>query len=242
MHPTLQKASGLLVREENTYDYLSTKMPTQLVQLFADPAFAMCLPDGNHYTMSDRIRVGLNLSKLALWNRLDKLGVFCQKIVDWGQANHIDELVLIPHVMTDENGPQDDYHFLQTINSLLMECNPKFSICLLPANLGALGTKAEVAKLDFLIACRMHCCVAGCSVAVPTVFLTYSSKGEGMCRFVYEGKYPSFTIEEAFGDGFFQKLTILFEERQAMKEVLSLRRDFFYKSALAAGKALEELC
>lgn len=239
--PVLKKASGLFIREEITRTYLTSKLPGQSVLLFADPAFAMRLPENMHSPRTDTIRVGLNLSRLALWNRQDKLNEFCQNMVEWGHSNYIDELVLIPHVMTDENGPQNDYCFLQEIQTLLTKHNPDFKVLLLPRELGALRTKAEIANLEFLIASRMHCCVAGCSFGIPTVFLTYSIKGEGMCRFVYEGKYPSFTIEEVFGDEFFKKLTTLFEKRSSMKKILCSRRKYFYESALAAGKALNEL-
>ena len=51
-------------------------------------------------------------------------------------------------------------------------------IMIIDSDPGFVGLKRFIVKCDYVIAARMHCAVNAITVSVPTLFLSYSEKGQ----------------------------------------------------------------
>lgn len=231
IYNNLQQADLLFVREKLAYEYVkSLGISDQNIRQIADPAFFMdsdvsFLINKNE----DDILIGLNISPLAFhstsFSIFEKLFSINDKI----------KLICIPHVMTSQGGSQDDYTFLQ---QFLDQSKYKEKIQLLPADLGAKKTKGAISKCDMLIASRMHACIAGVSVGIPTLFLTYSNKGKGMAQYVYNNQDWILSTEEIDESNLIEKVKLMLNQRNSIRNYL-LENNLRFRND--ASKAVVEL-
>lgn len=231
----LNNIHAIIVREKKTMEYLQGKVADEKLFFAADPAFAFTLPSYEINEKKIGKKLGLNISPLSFGTCEGSIYDFCDKFSLWFNKQYFQELVLIPHVMSSDDGAQNDWLFLSKMEQILHSKIQNKKITLLPPKIGALKTKIEISKLDMLIAARMHCCVAGCSLGIPTVFLTYSPKGIGMCDYVYSGEQKSFPIENVFNDIFYEDLDSFLEHRDKLEQVLFARHDKYLADAMSAA-------
>ena len=145
--------------------------------------------------------------------------------------------VCIPHVVVDD-GSQNDRLFL---GKYLAATKFPDRVAMLPEGLGARKTKGCVARLDILVAARMHCCVAGVSSGTPTLFVTYSNKGKGMSYYAYGHHSWELAVRELTGPLFQTKMDEMLNCREEIKAQLEHRRPQFLADALRAGEYLRNL-
>ncbi len=223
----------IFVREKLAYDYVKNIIANEnKLNLVADPAFYM-LPDMS-YTLNRQkndILIGINVSPLAfskdVFPLLDELFSIDDNI----------KLICIPHVMSSQGGPQDDYSFLQ---EYIRFSHFKDKIQLLPSDLGARKTKGCIAQCDMVIASRMHACVAGVSVATPTLFLTYSNKGKGMAQYVYHHEDWTISNKELNAQNLIGRVNEMLKEKEVIHQYLVENNSRFKSDASQAILKLKD--
>ena len=94
------------------------------------------------------------------------------------------KVLLIPHVFEQSNiNKNDDLSYLSSIKSELGNYNGNLEI--INNQYNAAEIKYIISKCSFFLGARMHSTIAAISTNVPTIFLTYSNKGIGMSKFIY---------------------------------------------------------
>jgi len=83
--------------------------------------------------------------------------------------------------------------------------------------------KQVVSNMDLIFAERMHVGVAACSQVVPTVFIKYSLKGQGMAEYVYDGLNNHCVLVDVkdIGDLSTVKIQEILGSRGAMSDCLN---------------------
>ncbi len=240
----LGKADCLFPRELISYNYLKKLgFDETKVSLIADPAFWMEPEPFSSQPIkkakSDFV-IGLNISPLATYHSFDgKEGTAKIFFAFDFLLRHIPNarFLCIPHVMIDQGGPQDDFTFMQ---EYARESEFTKRIEVLDFGLGARKTKAVISRCDMLIAARMHCCVAGISSSTPTLFLTYSQKGEGMVEYAYGDLKPSLPIREITGKNLLNRVEMLKNSLDIYKNHLKNQQSRFKSDAALAVKQLQK--
>lgn len=234
----LKTADLITVRENLSYQYLSS---LNNVRLVADPAFRMKPNFDVEFKREEgKYYIGINISLLSISHAFPGkedekvLQVFSQ--LDNLLSLHPDwHFILVPHVMASPEGAQNDYVFM---NKYLAHTEYKDRVTILPDNLGARMTKGYIAKLDLLVAARMHCCVAGISVATPTLFITYSNKGKGMSEYAYGHHDYELEIPQLLTDAFGKKVEAMLADKCEIKSYLQVQQPRFGKDSTHAGYIL----
>jgi polysaccharide pyruvyl transferase WcaK-like protein len=184
----LKRTDLQLVREEISYNYLkSIGLDESKIFRVADSAFIMESETTKDILKSNNeILIGLNISELSIIHAFSSIQegmiIMFSALDHLLQENFNYRFICIPHVVVDKGGPQDDFSFMQ---KYLNYTKFRERIELISPGLGAKKTKKIISECDLLISARMHCCIAGVSSGVPTLFLTYSPKGIGMSRYAY---------------------------------------------------------
>ena len=93
-------------------------------------------------------------------------------------------VILIPHVQERWVGHDDRALATRIANA----CNRPDSVHLVGGDYNASQFKALIAGADFVIAERMHACIAGLSSCVPTLAIGYSIKARGIMNDLFDGK------------------------------------------------------
>lgn len=235
----LKTADLITVRENLSWQYLSS---LNNVRLVADPAFRMKPNlDVEFKREEDKHYIGINISLLSISHAFpgkeeEKVfQVFSQ--LDNLLSLHPDwHFVLVPHVMASPEGAQNDYVFM---NQYLAHTEYKDRVTILTDDLGARKTKGYIAKLDLLVAARMHCCVAGISVATPTLFITYSNKGKGMSEYAYGHHDYELEVPQLLTDNLGEKIESMLANRNEVKSYLQVQQLRFVKDSTHGGYILD---
>lgn len=177
----LSKYDKILCREQDSVDYLK-KLGLDNMTFFPDPAFTVRLAQDNEV---EKKYIGVNLSPLSL-NETN--GSYGEKEIK-SMASLMDKLIeetderllFIPHVIS--NNPNDnDYLFLKEI---CKKMEHKDNVTFADYSGGFLGIKKQLRECKIVISSRMHCAINAVCENVPTIFLSYSQKSIGMCKYVY---------------------------------------------------------
>lgn len=192
------KAKKIFINHLNKVDLITSREPEcthylKKIGIFnnviscADPAFVV---DGSNKLDSnnDTLCIGINLSPLSLHHsfkneyddKISKQVRIIEGIVEFFNA----EVILIPHVINEQNDIDNDFLYLNYIYSKLSD---KFidNVHIVNKDIGFLGIKDIISKCDVVIASRMHCGINAVSAGVPTIFLSYSQKAVGMSNYIY---------------------------------------------------------
>jgi polysaccharide pyruvyl transferase WcaK-like protein len=185
----LSKVTLITAREKETVNYLASLGITSNVILAPDPAFFVgneIVKEGKAKT-DEPLTIGINLSPLSVRHlNLDLDDVLLQQaqaiegIIKKFDAN----IFLIPHVWCDFNEGDDDFRYLKKLKQKISNCFHE-KINLIDNDPGFIGLKKVLIQCDLVIASRMHCAINATSCHVPTIFLSYSKKSQGMCEYVY---------------------------------------------------------
>ncbi|MDZ7816372.1 MAG: polysaccharide pyruvyl transferase family protein [Planctomycetota bacterium] len=236
-------ATLITAREEHTVSYLASQGISDNVRLFADPAFAMDAGKvKTDFPQTSRSILGVNLSPLSLkscFSHPDLSSFASQhaKILRDFQISTGCHIVLIPHVHDHINN--DDVSYLKSVWRNLAKNNADSVTCV-DWGMGAADTKAVIGRCDLLFSARMHCAVAGCSIATPTVFFGYSSKAAGMCQFVYGSKTQHVDVSSD-PSLILKALIYSWKNRHAIKVRLNAKSQFLKSNSLSAGTCLKSI-
>lgn len=179
----LKKYKLIICREYRSIEYLKS-LGITYTKFLPDPAF---LVKDISRSKLNKEYIGLNLSPLSL---KEIYGYFdndtIQRMVSLIQNIYLKfnkDILLIPHVFSKTES-DDDYRFLKKIKEMI---SPKFSshIHMIEEDIGFLGTKNKIKQCEIVISARMHCCVNAICENVPAIFLSYSDKSKGMCKYIY---------------------------------------------------------
>lgn len=144
---------------------------------------AFSLPYERVCFQSNKKMVGVNVSGLLYnggynhdnyFNLSFDYSSFIDKLIDRLVANKNYEVVLVPHVINEEDPIDDDWKICNAIASRYANvfCAPKFS--------SPVEAKSYIAGLDFFTGARMHATIAAFSSGVPVVPVAYSRKFNGL--------------------------------------------------------------
>ena len=90
-------------------------------------------------------------------------------------------LLFIPHVLS-HNEMDNDLWFMEKIREKMAH---KDIVVFADSSNGFLGLKEYIAQCFVVASARMHCAINAIDENVPAIFLTYSQKSVGMCKYIY---------------------------------------------------------
>ena len=176
-------ADVVLARDDISMAALREIAPRARGELAVDVAFALPHEDRSRLRHGPRVRVGVNVSGLLFDAAREPANRFGLQ-VDYAQlmrrfladlaADPKVEIHLICHVAGPRGGRDDD----GAVAEALAVAFP--GAVLAPRFAGPCEAKSYISGLDFLVAGRMHACIAAFSSGVPVVPIAYSRKFIGL--------------------------------------------------------------
>lgn len=236
--PRLNRMALITAREPLTVEMLADLGVRSNVTQVADPAFLMePATYGLPHIPTRRPLVAVNLSPNSTAHVFGATAV-AHKVSQFAGA--MDELVrrldvnllFVPHVFS---AGSDDRAFLDAIRARMR--TPERSV-LLPFGLGARQIKGALTQCDVLCSARMHCAVAGISSATPTLLLAYSTKAQGMCRYVYGTDEWVLHLRDFDGGRFVNMVGGLLAARDGIRALLRTKAPQWRRDAERAVAAL----
>lgn len=204
----LKGLSLITAREAATVDYLHTLGIASNVVSCADPAYVVAHEiKANGIRQGHKFTIGVNLSPLSILftEHSEEDNIQAQAKTLEGIIQTFDaSIVLIPHVVSDFNERDDDLRYLRKIKNAISS-KYQASLKLLDRDQGFIASKKELVKCDVVVAVRMHCAINALAAHVPTILITYSSKGLGMCNYVYGKSDWALHINEFTKEGVLEK-------------------------------------
>ena len=214
----LSKYEKILCREQTSVDYLKS-LGLNNMTFFPDPAFTV--RSGTTEEVEKQY-IGVNLSQLSLNETNGSCGEkevkSMSSLMDKLIENTGEKLLFIPHVVS-ENPNDNDYLFLKEI------CNGmshKDKVIFADYSGGFLGIKIQLRECKIVISARMHCAINAICENVPTIFLSYSQKSIGMCKYVYGNEKWVIKLGDINTD-LISKVTELLNNRETVSQMLSDR-------------------
>lgn len=180
----LGKYKLIMCREEETISYLKGLGLNNTI-FFPDPAFQIRIEE-----IQKKQYIGINLSPLSLKELYgDNDEIYIEKLAklmdQLYEELHI-QLMFIPHVLSSSKSDNDLLFMKKIHNKMIYKDNAVFA----DSSKGFIGLKKYISKCYVVAAARMHCAVNAIDENIPAIFLAYSQKGVGMCKYVYgNGKY-----------------------------------------------------
>lgn len=179
----LERARAVVVRDRQSLEALKQLAPKARAVLSVDVAFALPYEDRSAERGGPRLRVGVNVSGLLFHeaeaggnrfglsaNYANVMRRFISGLVERPEI----EVHLIAHVVSREVDPDDDGRLADRLHA-------EFPQTVRVANFdGPCEAKSYISSLDFLVAARMHACIAAFSSGVPVVPVAYSRKFSGL--------------------------------------------------------------
>lgn len=214
----LNRASAVVARDAMSLQALHDVAPRARGLLAVDVAFA--LPYERSTVLAARkLRVGVNVSGL-LFNEavsgrnrfrldFDYAALMRSFISELCQRPDV-EVVLVTHANDASGGHDDDG---RVADALALEF-PSASRA--PSFASPIEAKSFISGLDFLVAGRMHACIAAYSSGVPVVPISYSRKFSGLFGMLgYEWMTPVSGMNEREAKSF---LLSCLERREELRE------------------------
>ena len=177
----MRRYDKILCREQDSVDYLRT-LGLKNMTFFPDPAFTVRLEQTEEV---DKQYIGMNLSPLSLnetnggygEKEVKSMALLMDRLIDETSEN----LLFVPHVVS-KNPNDNDYMFLEEVCN---EMANRDKVTFADYSGGFLGIKRQLRECKIVISARMHCAINAVCENVPTIFLSYSQKSIGMCKYVY---------------------------------------------------------
>lgn len=196
----LRGSSAVFARDHMSMAAIQDLAPTARAFQSVDVAFA--LPYRPAERSSDRLRIGLNISGLLFNRTLERAGTgvlgynyadLVREIIKRLTSNPPNQVELICHVSAPEQPADDDGAVADRLASEFP------GLVRVPAFSSPSQAKSYISGLDFLIAGRMHACIAAYSTGVPFVATAYSRKFSGLFGMLeYPAVLPmSIEVDEA---------------------------------------------
>ncbi|WWU64278.1 polysaccharide pyruvyl transferase family protein [Clostridium baratii] len=180
----LNKLDLIVCREQYSIEYLKENGIEKNVIFLPDPAY---LVGGEENLDDNKEYLGINLSGLSLHEiygavNLEAIKKIC-KLLEHITLQLDLPIMLIPHVYSPFDKLDNDYEFLKEVYQNLPD-EIKENVKLVKPN-SFLDVKKYLKKCKIVIAARMHCAVNAIIETIPTIFLSYSIKSQGMSQFIY---------------------------------------------------------
>lgn len=176
----LSKYKIILCREEESIGYLKSLGLTN-VFFFPDPAFQI----RGELEGESKKYIGINLSPLSLIELYGNINedyiVKLATILDELYKKTSIELMFIPHVLSPDE-MDNDLYFLEKIKNLMRY---KENVSIADTSKGFVGIKEYLSKCYVVASARMHCAINAIDENIPAIFLSYSQKSIGMCKYIY---------------------------------------------------------
>lgn len=170
----LSRYSLITARESISYEALKKVNPNTV--LVPDPAFTLKYDKSNlSLTYRKRNIVGINISPMVQGQESIP-GITIknyQKLIDYIINTTDMEVLLIPHVIWDEN---DDREPLRKIYDIYKDCTRVHLI----EDQDCTKLKEIISCCRFFIGARTHSTIAAYSTGVPTIVVGYSVKAKGI--------------------------------------------------------------
>ena len=228
----------IICREEDTMAYLS-QLGINNTCFSPDPAF---LVERSGKGEKTKRYIGINLSPLSLrelygsFNE-DKIQKMSRILEDIYRKNGID-ILLIPHVISPDL-TDDDATFLQKVKKgISAEITDHFHLA--DYSKGFLGIKEQLLECYIIVSARMHCAINAIHEAVPTIFLSYSSKSIGMAQYIYGNKKWVIGLQKLESD-LMTHIDALLLESDSLSEYLKLRNEEIKRFYFEQKHELDEL-
>jgi polysaccharide pyruvyl transferase WcaK-like protein len=179
----MTRAAAVVVRDPESMAAVVEIAPGARTVQSVDVAFALPYDDKRGERGGPRLRVGLNVSGLldhearSGRNRFGLQADYAQlmeRLLATLVARRDIEPHLIAHVAGDRDGPDND----EPVARRLAKRFP--TVVLAPRFAGPREAKTYISSLDFLVAARMHACIAAFSAGVPVLPVAYSRKFSGL--------------------------------------------------------------
>lgn len=239
----LRRADLIVSRESCCNEYLSSIGIDHNVVCCADPAYVLP-PSPSSLRNRNRMRIGVNLSPLSLaYSRMGSgrsAGIRQAEAVAALVKTYDADVILIPHVHCNFTSTDDDITHLRQIYELL-PAGVKTRVQVHGEDSGFLGLKPVLASCDMVIAARMHCAINALSQRVPTMFVGYSHKSLGMCRYVYGHDKWHVTLETLCSPRFPSVVASFAAQRAHIGQYLEGRVRELRASAYDAATALQSV-
>ena len=215
----LSKYKAILCRERESVAYLR-KFGFKNVLFFPDPAFQV--RGENKYVKKKYI--GINLSPLAFNEVYGNHGIVyikgLAKLMDLLWEKYEIDILFIPHVIS--KAPDDnDLWFMEKIKDNMRYKN---HVQIADVSKGFLGAKEHIAECRAVIAARMHCAINAVEENIPTIFVSYSQKSIGMCKYIY-GDCDMLVDLQRMDQDLFKVLDKALEGEENIARRLKLRND-----------------
>ena len=225
----LSKFSKIMVREGNSFEYLTKDLQLNNVVQTSDPAFHLKMMEvqlESFWPLPAKSGVlGFNISSLInkiKENRLDVISecvdflTYCVKEKDFS-------IVLIPHVTPlDGSENNSDYFFMEELYKRLeIKLSNRISLC--PDGYNAEQTKYIISKCRFLYAARTHATIASISLNIPTISIAYSQKAIGLNKDIFGHEDFVMGLDDLHMDAFKDKLSSLILNEEEVANYLAHR-------------------
>lgn len=227
----LGRAFGVVTRDRPSFDLVRRIATRAKVEQGIDVAFELPFADRSAERGGARVRVGVNVSGLLAdqarsgTNRFgltyDYLAAM-EQLVARLAADEGNEVFVFTHVAGNEDPRDDDGWAVDAVLSRVPAARrvPDFA--------DASAAKSFVSSLDFVVAARMHACVAALSSGVPVAPVAYSRKFAGLFGGIgYDVEIPVRGLDTA---GAVEAIQALFEQRGSLQAKVDAAR------ASAAGR------
>ena len=228
----LSRYKMIICREEESVNYLNS-LGLRNTCFFPDPAFQVKAVDR---TPLQPKYIGINLSPLSLkeiyGKHSEETYVNYAKMIDSVFESTHKDILLIPHVISKDE-MDDDESFLHKLK-ILTKPETQQHIHFADWKGGFLGLKPQLKECYLVISARMHCAINAIDENIPAIFLAYSQKSVGMCKYIY-GNCDYLIDLKAIETELINKVQIVFRNSDNLSAKLELRNkeiEQYYKDNL----------
>lgn len=218
---SLEKASAVIARDSQSYEFCKAIAPDSNLSKSIDMAFFLPY-DSTAFDcrVTNKINIGVNVSGL-LWNggytKDNQFGLIDDyrhsiiKLLDYLNSIPEFKVHLIGHVIGEPASIDEDMHVLTELKKKY----PLFKLA--PSFHNPIDAKSYISNMDFFTGARMHACIAAISSGIPVMPMAYSRKFNGL--FYDTLKYPEIIdLKTDNRDVLFDKFKNALESRNYLKE------------------------
>lgn len=179
----MERADCVMARDHTSFDVLTKLAPSARAEQSVDVAFALPFTDRSSERGGEKLRVGVNVSGLLLQeaesgrNRFELEANYAELMRRFvgAMATRKDvEVHLISHATSLQDRGDDDG---QAADRFAAEFPGAIRV---PDFFGPCEAKSYISSLDYLVAGRMHACIAAFSSGTPVMPVAYSRKFSGL--------------------------------------------------------------
>lgn len=224
----MARADAVVARDHRSFEVIGELAPGARRLLASDVAFVLPFEDRSAQRGGPRLRLGVNASGLLFAEAergSNRFGLemdyarFTRRLIETLLARGDAEVHLVAHA-TSKTDPADDDGALA--DRLAADYPAAIRVPNFP---GPSQAKSYISGLDFLVASRMHACIAAFSSGTPMVPVAYSRKFEGAFGLLgYETLVPVKGMNEDaaiayIGDAIDRRAALAADEARGMAQV-----------------------